>query len=294
MHGLIRAKGIDAATHMAEEIANAEVVIPRAMITSVLLNGSMGVGILVAFLFTMGPIDDILSSDFSYPFVTVFQNITQSTGGATAMAAILLTIAISGSIGLVATASRMIWAFAREGGLPASGFLSKVRKAFLSKSHKIVQGKHSHPHQIDARISVPVNATLATALINMLMALISLGSTTAFNAFTGLTVAGFYSAFMISAAVMLHKRLTTPADRIMWGSFRLGKAGVPITIIALMYSVVGWLFSFFPPETPVTAANWNWSFVVYWSVLLLAGVWWVVRARKTFTGPKLEFDAAKG
>ena len=97
------------------------------MITSVFLNGSLGIGILVAILFAMGPMEDVMSSEFSYPFVAVFQNVTKSKGGTTAMTAILLSIAISGSMGLVATSSRMLWAFAREGGVPGSRLISRVR-----------------------------------------------------------------------------------------------------------------------------------------------------------------------
>lgn len=122
------------------------------------------------------------------------------------------------------------------------------------------------------------------------MALIPLGSTTAFNAFTGLTVAGFYSSFLISASVMLHKRLTTPESDILWGPFRLGKAGVPITIVAMAYSIVGILFSFWPPTATVTATTWNWSFVVYWATVLVALVWWWLRAKYYYTGPKMELS----
>ena len=186
------------------------------MNSSVLLNGAMGLGITVSALFCMGSIGSILSSQFSYPFVQIFANATKSNGDATAMVsilvdqvlsdcidrgqtAILLIVAISGSMGLVATSSRMLWAFAREGGIPGSNTVAYVSQ----------------------RSALPLHAIGLTATINCLIALISLGSEAAFNAFTGLTIAGFYSSFMIAGSVMLYKRLTTPAEDIMWGPFRL-------------------------------------------------------------------------
>ncbi|MCJ1313396.1 hypothetical protein MMC25_007074 [Agyrium rufum] len=77
--------GVDAAAHMAEEIENAPKVIPQSMIIAVILNGSLGFGLLVAILFTSGPADDILGSTFFFPFIVVFQTSTKSVVGATVM-----------------------------------------------------------------------------------------------------------------------------------------------------------------------------------------------------------------
>lgn len=124
----------------------------------------------------------------------------------------------------------------------------------------------------------------------MLLGLISLGSSTAFNAFSNLTVCTFYTVFMIVGSIMLWKRLTTAASDFMWGPFRLGKLGVPITILALIYSFLGWLFSFFPPTAALTAQTFNWSFVVYWSFMLVALGWWLISARHHYTGPRIEIN----
>lgn len=122
----------------------------------------------------------------------------------------------------------------------------------------------------------------------MLLALVNLGSAAAFVALTGLTVAGFYSSFAISAVIMLWRRLTVADSEIAWGPFKLGKAGVPITIIAIVFSLVGWFFSLWPPVAAVTVETFNWSLVVYFGTMGLALLWWFVSAKKTYTGPKKE------
>jgi choline transport protein len=180
----------------------------------------------------------------------------------------VLLISISGSFALLATASRMLWAFAREDGVPGAAYLARV----------------------ETRSALPLWATGATALISLALALVNLGSPLAFSALTGLTVAGFYSSFLVAAGVMLHKRLTTPPAAMFWGSFRLGRAGVPVTLLAMLYTALGWLFSFWPQTLPVTRANFNWSLVVYFGFLLVALVFWMFRARKTYTGPKVEME----
>ncbi|KAH7396208.1 choline transport protein [Pyrenochaeta sp. MPI-SDFR-AT-0127] len=258
--------GVDAATHMAEEIENAAVVIPRAMILTVFINGITGFGMLIALCFCMGPLEDVLSTQFPYPFMIILANITDSMPATTILAAIIIVTGISGSIGLMASASRMLWAFAREDGVPLSRFVSRI----------------------EPRTALPIYSIAITATISILLALIPLGSTTAFYALTGLTVGGFYSAFMVSACVMLWRRLVTPTSNIAWGPFRLGKLGIPITLVSLLYSFIGWFFSFWPPTAMITVRTFNWSLVVYFGVMFSSMAYYGLRARHTYTGPKME------
>ena len=142
--------------------------------------------------------------------------------------------------------------------------------------------------QVEARSALPLWSTGVTALISLILALVNLGSPTAFTALTSLTVAGFYSTFLVSAALMLHKRLTTPSSEIFWGNFRLGRAGVPVTTCAMVYSFIGFFFSFWPQSLPEGLSTFNWSSVVYFGFVVIAVFFWTFHARKTYTGPKIE------
>ncbi|KAJ0122158.1 hypothetical protein J7T55_002670 [Diaporthe amygdali] len=84
--------GADGAIHMAEEIRNAAVVIPRSILTGITINGSLGFAMLIAILYCMGDIDEALAANPSYPFMAIFQSATGSTAGATVMAAIVIVI----------------------------------------------------------------------------------------------------------------------------------------------------------------------------------------------------------
>ena len=112
---------------MSEEIENAAITVPRSIITSIIVNGCLGFGILMATLFGLGNIDAVLNSPTGYPYMEIFLQATGSIKGTTAMASIIVALAFCATIGFVATSSRMIWSFARDRGLSFSGFLSKVK-----------------------------------------------------------------------------------------------------------------------------------------------------------------------
>ncbi|PQE27665.1 choline transport protein [Rutstroemia sp. NJR-2017a BBW] len=257
--------GCDAASHMAEEIESADEVIPKSMIASVGINGLLGFGMVLAILFSMGNVDEVLASPTGFPFIQVFHDATGSNAGATAMTSIIVAAMLFATIASLATASRMLWAFAREKGIPGYTVLVQVR----------------------TKSALPIYCIALTAFISTLLALINIGSSAAFNALTSLVIAGFYTSFGISACVLLHKRLTT---EMTYGPFHLGRAGIPIIIGSLIYSVIGVFFSFWPGAANPTPASMNWSVVVFFGTLSLSLIYWVVHGRHVYTGPILEID----
>ena len=105
------------------------------MVATTILNGLLGFAALMAILFCAGDIDNALKSPTGFPFIEIFYQATNSPGGATAMVCVILALVFFATIGLIATASRMTWAFARDHGLPGSYWLAKVcSKSFASIS----------------------------------------------------------------------------------------------------------------------------------------------------------------
>ena len=121
--------GCDSAVHMAEEIQNAEVIVPWSMVTTTLLNGSLGFAIVIAVLFVTIDITAALESPtgvLGYPFMQIFYDATGSKAGSSVLIAIMIIMSIAATIAFIATASRLIWAFARDRGLPGWRTVSKV------------------------------------------------------------------------------------------------------------------------------------------------------------------------
>jgi len=96
------------------------------MIATTILNGILGFAALVAILFCVGDIEAAEKTTTGYPFIEIFYAATGSAGGATAMVCVILALIFCATIGLIATASRMTWAFARDNGLPGSRWLAKA------------------------------------------------------------------------------------------------------------------------------------------------------------------------
>ena len=131
--------GSDAATHMSEELQNASKTLPRAMISTVAFNGALGFVMLITFCFCLGDIDSVLLTPTGYPFIQVFYNATLSKGGATAMTSIMIALAAFGGMTNMATASRQLFAFARDQGVPFSGFFSSVS---VSRQDDLMSNRH--------------------------------------------------------------------------------------------------------------------------------------------------------
>lgn len=101
------------------------------------------------------------------------------------MGAIVLALTWACAIGITTTASRVTWSFARDNGIPFSRLLSRV-------------SKHNQ---------VPVIAICVVAGLAMLLHLIYIGSSAAFNDVVSLTITGFYSSYLLPSAMLLYRRI---------------------------------------------------------------------------------------
>ena len=54
---------------MSEEIQNAAIVVPRAIILGINISGVVGLASFIAPLFCTGDLETALSTEYSYPFI---------------------------------------------------------------------------------------------------------------------------------------------------------------------------------------------------------------------------------
>jgi len=130
--------GADSAVHMSEEIRDASLTLPRAIMWSAGINGSLGFIMTITFCFTLGNLTSIIESPTGYPFIQVFYNSTNSNAGAAIMTAVVIVNITSACISTVATVSRQTWSFARDKGLPFSGFISHVSRLHDQKERVLL------------------------------------------------------------------------------------------------------------------------------------------------------------
>ncbi|EXJ63331.1 uncharacterized protein A1O5_11652 [Cladophialophora psammophila CBS 110553] len=253
--------GADAAVHMAEELRNASKTLPRVMLWTSIVNGALGFIMLITFCYTLGDLNSVLSTPTGYPFIQVFYNATGSKGGATAMSCILVLSAVANGMTNMATASRQLFAFARDKGLPFHTWFAKV----------------------GSRFEIPINAVLFTVCFSVLFSLVNIGSTVAFNQILSLGVAALLSSYFISIACVTWRRVCNQPllDRV----FDLGRFGIPINLAALAFLALAFTMSFFPGAAHPTPQTMNWSSLAYGSVIIIGGVYYVFWARHQYVGP---------
>jgi len=253
--------GADAAVHMAEELRNAGKTLPRVMISTSIVNGALGFIMLVTFCYTLGDLDSVLSTPTGYPFIQVFYNATGSKGGATAMSCILVLSAIANAMTNMATASRQLFAFARDKGLPFHTWFATV----------------------DQRWEIPVNSVLFTIGFSVLFSLVNIGSTVAFNQILSLGVASLLSSYLVSIVCVTLRRLRKQPllDRV----FDLGRWGIPINLASIAFLLLALVMSFFPGTSDPTPVTMNWSCLAYGAVLIIGGIYYLFWARHHYVGP---------
>ncbi|KAF2397171.1 amino acid transporter, partial [Trichodelitschia bisporula] len=252
----------DGATHMAEEIEDAARIVPWSMLTTVILNGALGLGFLLTILFGAGDISAALDSPTGYPILAIFLDATRSTGATTAMATVLVAMLIFSTIGVMAAASRLAWAFARDRGLPFADWLAAI-----------------HP-----RWRIPANTIAAGAIANLLLAAIHSVSRAAFDAIVSLAVVALYSTYFLPTVLILYLRVRRPRV-LRFGPFKLGRWGIAVNVVSIVYMAWATVLLLFPTVAPVTAANMNWAPVVYVVTVLGALMCWWRVGLKDYHGP---------
>jgi len=251
--------GFDSSIHMAEEAKDSSRIVPRTLLIGYIMNGLLGFFVLITCIYTIGPIGDFLSLDTPYPIITLFFNATKSYAATNTMTAILIINFTAGSIAALAAASRQLWAFARDNGVPFSGFISAT------------------PYDI------PLYAVLVSLIIPILIALMNIGS----SQVLGIVLSMFNSALLISYAisivVFLIRRLQ--GHLTQHARFSLGKWGLAINVFSLAWISPFIVFSFFPGAPNPLPSTMNWAIVMVGGTLIWATVYYAIWGRKIYTPP---------
>ncbi|RKL42667.1 hypothetical protein BFJ72_g5046 [Fusarium proliferatum] len=263
--------GYDGATHLSEEMNNAEMGVPRAMVGCLLVNGPLGFAFLLIILFFMGDISAALATPTGFPIIEIFLHMTGSVAAATTMTAMITVMACLSTVPLLTAAARIMWAFARDGGLPFAERIASV----------------------DKRRQIPTVSIVVVSFLLMLLSLINIGSTTAFNAILSLAVVSLQASYLLPIILLIWRRLFRP-DTLRWGPWRLGKAGLPINIIAVIYLMYTCIFLLFPPYQPITPVNMNYAPVVLGGALVFGCIYWPLRVSKRYVGPLTDAEVLEG
>jgi amino acid transporter len=263
--------GYDASAHLSEETHDAQRAAPRGLWTSIAYSAIGGWAVLLAITFAATHIAAIdKGGGGSVPVI--------ESALSTGLAKLVLDVSTVGQLfcgmGCVAAASRMVFAFSRDGAVPG---------------HSLWRRLNHHRTPTWSVLFVAVAALIITipAIFGN-----SAGLPVAFFAVTSITTIGLYIAYILP--VFLRWRMFDSFEAGVWN---LGKHHRWINLIAIIW-VTLCVIIFCLPGSPA-AVPWDhgfsWSSFNYAplvTVALLLGVWiaWEAGAKHTFKGPVRTID----
>jgi amino acid transporter len=245
--------GFDAAAHVSEETHDPRRRAPVGIVASVAVSAVAGFALVAALVLAVrDPAATAGAQD------AALQVLTGALGPLAGRFALGLAVVAMWFAGLssVTSASRMLYAFARDDGLPLAGWLRRV----------------------NAATGTPLYATAACVVAPLALVAVTIPlSPAVFLAVAALATIALNASYAVpialGAVARARGRWTRP------GPWSLGRAGVPIA-----WAAVAWTALVFVVCTLANGAAMAGFAVI---VLLLAALWTLV-VRRAFRGPKVD------
>jgi amino acid transporter len=259
--------GYDASAHMSEETRQASRAAAWGIVMSVVVSVIFGFILLVAVTFavpdTQGTLDAVANA------VTYIWLTSMSEGWAEFLLFIAVVAQTFCTIASVTSASRMNFAFSRDRAVPGHQLWRKV-----SKRERIPMYSVWFIVVLSWALMLP---TLSNAAVGYLVG-------------TSIAVIGLYIAFALPILLRLRR-----GDDFEHGAWSLGRHYKWVDVLALLWIALICIL-FLMPTVP-GGIPWNdafdWNVVNYapltvGGALLFFGGWWLISAKRWFTGPVVQ------
>ncbi|KAI9798522.1 MAG: hypothetical protein M1825_005327 [Sarcosagium campestre] len=247
---------LDCATHMAEEVARPERIIPIAIMGTVAIGFVTSWFYSIAIFFSVSDIDALQESTTGVPILDVFSQALPSRARALVLEALIILTGFGCEIASHTWQARLCWSFARDRGLPASRYLAHV----------------------DRTLDVPFRAHTVSCAIVGLLGLLYLGSTTAFYSMVAACIVLLYISYAIPVVCLLIKG----RDNIRHGPFWTGRFGYVANGVLCAWTLFTLVMYSLPTVMPAEASTMNYVSVVYFVVVVIMLGYWFIRGKRTF------------
>ncbi|MGW3984967.1 amino acid permease [Streptomyces mirabilis] len=251
--------GYDASSHLSEETTQAQISAPKGIVRSIWVSWIAGFILLAGLTFAIQDYAGTQSSATGVPPAQIFLDVLGPTSAKYLLLIVIVAQLFCGNAE-TAAASRMVFAFSRDEGIP---FASTWRK-------------------VSTRTKTPVRAVWLSAGAALVLALPSLYSPTAYAAVTAINVIGITPAY----AIPVYLRLRA-GDKFQPGPWNLGRWSKPVGWTAVAWVIFVTALFCLPQVSPITTDSFNYAGVALLAVLVLAWVLWLTRGRRHYKIPTL-------
>jgi amino acid transporter len=238
--------GYDASAHLSEETTQAAVSAPRGIIRAIVWSWIGGFVLLGSLTFSIHDYAATQASDTGVPPAQILID-SLGTNGATVGLLIVIGAMFFCAVAGNTSASRMMFAFSRDGELPFSRMWRKV---------------HS-------RTMVPYMAVCLTAVVSFAVTVPSLWSSTAYGAITAIGVVGITPTYIIPVFLKLRH-----PDRFVPGPWNLGRWSKLVGWTAVIWVTCCTILFCLPQSRPITFSTLNYAAAALIGALLLATIYW--------------------
>ena len=244
--------GFDAAAHVSEETHDPRRRAPLGIVSSVAVSAVAGFALLAALVLAVR--DPEATAGAEDAALHVLSGALGATAGRFALGLAVLAMWFAG-LSSVTSASRMLFAFARDGGVPLAAQLRRVSPATGTPLYAT-----------GACVAAPLALVAGTIPLSpkVFLAVASLA--------TVALCASYAAPIGLGAVARAQGRWTRP------GPWSLGRAGVPVA-----WAAVAWTLFVFVVCTLANGA----AMLAFAVILGLLTALWLVVVRKTFQGPKV-------
>jgi amino acid transporter len=250
--------GYDASAHTSEETLKAAHSVPRAMVMSVVWSTLFGYLFLCAFVFMLPSMDEAAKQGWNVFFWGFDQRV--SPGIKEIVYLVVFVSQLLCGLATVTSASRMIFAFARDGGLPGSKMLSTVSPKYRT----------------------PVAAIWTAAALSVLFvwgtSLVSIAGTSAYTIVVSCTVIFLFLSFTFPITLGLLNWGTPKWDKM--GPWNLGRGVYTLfAVLSIVSMILIFVIGIQPPN--------DWALYITVGFFILTAIVWFGFEKNRFQGPPI-------
>ncbi|KAF8905647.1 amino acid/polyamine transporter I [Mucidula mucida] len=253
----------DATAHISEEVRRAAYAAPSAIFIAVIGTGLIGWLFNIVLVLCSGPLENLPGASGNAVLEIMYLRMGK-TGALILWVFVCLTAFFVVQTALQA-ASRTIYAFSRDHGLPDAGYF----------------GHNSE------WTNTPLRAIALTTLVSFLPGLLDLASPIAANAMFSLCAMALDLSYIIPIFL---RRVLQNHSEVMFkpGPFYMGDGllGAVVNWICIFWTLFVVVIFSFPTVLPVTKENMNYASVITVGVMVLAFAWYIIDGHRHYRGPQ--------
>jgi urea carboxylase system permease len=247
--------GFDTASSLGEETVEPRRTAPKAIFRAILASFVIGGGILVFAVMAAPNLEDPALGESTGGLQYIVEQVMWGPLGTIFLICIVIAVTVC-TLAVHTAAIRLTFAMARDNALPFGERLATV-----------------HP-----KTQTPIIPAVTIGVISVIILVINIGQPKIFTVLTSIAIIMIYLAYLMVTGPLLKKRLQgqwPPKDLAAGGYFTMGRWGLPVNIVAVVWGV-GMALNLAWPRSAVYGDPWynTWGAFVYIGVILGAGLLW--------------------